>query len=190
MPQQLAGIQCTNDDGDTFIVVIGLDLSRSTLARQIGVTNILFYVFHDDKYVVEHYTSHSFGRFDETVGTDAFRQETKKLVTKVIIDEFKSVKVRIDVDGICNIDTLLVPEKVQRKVLCLADNCTLSIQGKTFEGAEGQKEYVREQTDSSQPILDRCQRFPCFDAEDWREVDKAHRLDCKSSGERHLGLLQ
>lgn len=193
LPQQLAGIRCTNDDGDTFIVVIGLDLSRSTLARQIGATNILFYVFHDDKYVVEHYTSHSFGRFDETVGTDAFRQETKKLVTKVIIDEFKSVKVRIDVEGICNIDTLLVPEKVQRKVLCLADNCTLSIQGKTFEGAEGLKEYVREQTDSSQPyILDRCQRFPCFDAEDYANEYRFYRnfLVCRDKQEANRKAKQ
>ena len=176
LPQQLAGVQYTNDDGEDYYLVIGLDLSRSTLARQLGATNILFYVFHDDKFVVEHYTSHLFGRFDETVGTEAFRQETKKLVMKIVSDDCKTIKKRIEEDGISNADPLLVPEIVQRKVLCLPDNCTLSILGQTFEGAEGLKDYVREQTDSSQPyILDRCQRFPCFDAEDYANEFRFYR---------------
>ena len=98
LPQQLAGVQYTNDDGEDYYIVIGLDLSRSTLARQLGATNILFYVFHDDKFVVEHYTSHLFGRFDETVGTEAFRQETMKLVMKIISDDCKTIKKRIEED--------------------------------------------------------------------------------------------
>lgn len=176
LPQQLAGVQYTNDDGEDYYLVIGLDLSRSTLARQLGVTNILFYVFHDDKFVVEHYTSHLFGRFDETVCTEDFRQETKKLVMKIISDDCKTTRKRIEEDGISNADPLLVPEIVQRKVLCLPDNCTLSILGQTFEGAEGLKDYIREQTDSSQPyILDRCQRFPCFDAEDYANEFRFYR---------------
>lgn len=186
LPQELTGVQCTNDDGDDFYIVIVLDLSRSTLARQLGATNILFYVFHDEKFVIEHYTLHSFVRFDETVGTDAFRQETENLVAKFISDDFKSVKRRIEAEGISNIDPLLVPENVQRKVLRLTDNCTLSIFGQVFEGVEGLKDYIREQTDSSRPyILDRCQLFPCFDAEDYANEYRFYRnfLVCRDKQE-------
>lgn len=176
LPQQLAGVQYTNDDGEDYYIIIGLDLSRSTLARQLGATKILFYVFYDDKFIVEHYSSHLFGRFDESVNTEAFRQETKKLVVKIISDDCKTIKKRIEEEGISNIDPLLIPKNVQRKVLRLADNCTLSILGQTFEGAEGLKDYVREQTDSSQPyILDRCQLFPCFDAEDYANEYRFYR---------------
>lgn len=195
LPQQLAGVQYTNGDGEDFYIVIGLDLSRSTLARQLGATIVLFYVFHDDKFAVEHYTSHFFCRFDDTVGSEAFRQETKELVMKIICDDCKMIKKRIEEEGISNVDLLLVPEIVQRKVLCLPDNCTLSILGQTFEGVEGLKDYVREQTDSSQPyILDCCQRFPCFDAEDYANECRFYRnfLVChdKREAERRSNQME
>ena len=166
LPHQLAVVQYTNDAGEDYYIVIGLDLPRSMLARRLGATIILFYVYYGDKFVVDHYTSHWFGRFYETVGTEAFRQETEKKVTEIISDDCKTIKKRIEKEGISNIN----------QVLCLPDNCTLSIHGQTFEGAEGLKDYVREQTDSSQPyIVDRCQRFPCFDSEDYANEYRFYR---------------
>lgn len=137
--------------------------------------------------MLEHYTSvNSFSRFDDMVSTDSFQKETQAKVEKVINDEFKSVKKCIEDDGICNVDPLLVPEAVQHKLLRLADNCSLSILGHVFEGAEGLKDYVREQSDSSRPyILDRCQRFPCFDAEDYANEYRFYRnfLVCRDKQE-------
>ena len=194
IPQQLAGVQCTNDDGEEFLLVICFDLSRSMLARQLEELDFLFYVFYNDKYVMEHYVSlNSFDRFDNIVASDSFLEETKKMVMENISDEFKSVKKRIESEGISNIDSLLVPREVQRKVLCLADNCTLSILGQVFEGVEGLKDYVKEQTDSSTPyILDRCRLFPCFDAEDYATEYRFYRnfLICKDKQEADNKVMQ
>ena len=58
---------------------------------------------------------------------------------------------------------------------------------------EGLKEYVREQTDSSQPyILDRCQRFPCFDAEDYANEYRFYRnfLVCRDKQEANRKAKQ
>lgn len=186
LPHQLAVVQYTNDAGEDYYIVIGHDLPRSMLARRLGATIILFYVFYGEKFIVEHYTSHWFGRFYETVGTEAFRQETEKMVMDIISDDCKTIKKRIEDEGISIIDPVLAPKNVQGKVLCLPDNCTLSLLGQTFEGADGLKDYVREQTDNSQPyIIDRCQRFPCFDSEDYASEYRFYRnfLICQDKQE-------
>ena len=62
----------------------------------------------------------------------------------------------------------------------------VSILGVVFEGIDSILDYVCNQTDNSQPyIVSCCERFPCFDDEDYATESRYYRnyLFCRSKQE-------
>ena len=187
MPQPLAYVECKNDDGEEFVLAILVDLSRGSLERLMRATVLQFCVLYEDLFVVDIYQSaHVFSSFASVVNTDAFRQETEEQVALVIGDGFQSVKKRIESEGIRMANPFIVPSKVQLQTIRLMDTCTLSVAGEVFEGIEGLMDYLCSQNENSRPyILNRSERFPCFDAEDYATEHRFYRnfLICKDKHE-------
>ena len=127
-----------------------------------------------------------FGSFADTVSSEEFRKETEKHMKQLAADEGRGMKTLICDMGTCAILSLIVPDKVQMDLRRIPWGCTLSIGGVFFEGIEALMDYWRNQTDNSQPyIIDLCQLFPCFDAEDYATERRFYRnfLICHSKQE-------
>ena len=187
LPQPLAGVQLDTADGEELVLGIVLNQSRDAMARRMGATLLLFMVGHGDKYVTDMiHAGHVFSRFDRVVAMDEFRKEVEQSVADVIKDDGSSVRKRIEKEGISTTDPLMIPSKIQQQVIRVTDNCTLSVGGHVFEGIEGLKGYLREQTDKSRPyLLIRHERFPCFDAYDYANEHRFYIniLICKDKQE-------
>ena len=101
-------------------------------------------------------------------------------------DDLMALKQLRACEGSSVLVQVVVPKKSQHEVLKLMDFCMLSIRGHVFAGIEGLMKYWHEQTESSEPyILDRCQRFPCFYAEDFVNEHRFYRnfLICNNKKE-------
>lgn len=117
---------------------------------------------------------------------DEFKKETKKHIGELTTDDGCGTKTRIRNLGTYSIQSLKVPDKVQMDLRKIPSDCTLSICGLVFDGIDEIIDYWRNQTDNSQPyIIERCQRFPCFDAEDYATERRFFRnfLICHSKEE-------
>ena len=176
VPQVLAQREWTNSQGDEFEFAIILDMAESKWGKKHGLTSLQFFTCYDEKFVISNYLLRSFGSFAKNVDSDEFRADTKKYIEWVICDEGEKMKKNITDDGICAIRSFIVPEKAQMKLMRLPLGCTISVGGVAFDGIEAIRAYMRNQTDSSQPyIVDKCELFPCFDAEDYAHENRFYR---------------
>lgn len=186
VPQPLAEESWTNSRREEFTVVIMLNLPQSEFGRQLGRTILQLYTVYDDKYVIDNYMAGLFDFFADTIPTEKFRKETERRIEELTAGDGRGMKIRIDDMGICAIQSLIVPDKVQMDLRRIPWGCTLSIGGVVFEGIEALMDYWRNQTDDSQPyIIDRSRLFPCFDAEDYATERRFYRnfLICHSKQE-------
>ena len=176
VPQVLAQGEWTNSQGDEFVFIIVLDLAQSEWGKKHGLTSLQFFTCYDEKYVINNYLLRSFGSFTKNVDSDEFRADTKKYIEWVICDEGEKMKKNITDDGICAIRSFIVPEKAQMKLMRLPLDCTLSVGNVALNGFDSIRAYMRNQTESSQPyIVDKCELFPCFDAEDYANENRFYR---------------
>lgn len=168
VPQPLAEGTWSNSKGDEFNVIIMLSPSQSTIGRQMGMTSLQLYTVYNGKFVIDHYKAGMFGSFADTVSSEEFKIETEKFIGRLTTDDGNGMKTRISNLGTCAIPSLIVPDKVQMDLRQIPSDCTLTICGVVLEGIDSIKDYWRNQTDSSQPyIIERSQRFPCFDSSDY-----------------------
>lgn len=191
LPQVLADGEWTNNEGEEFGMSIVLDKSVTALGRLMGMTSLDFYTFFDGKFVKDIYMAGRFGHFAETVASEEFLKETEKFIGKLTADDGNEMKTRIRNQGTFAIQSFIVPETIQMRTLQLPKVCTLSVGGTVFEEVDAIKEYVRTQTDSSRPyIIERSQRFPCFDASDYAYENRYYRnfLICSSKQEADMKL--
>jgi hypothetical protein len=168
VPQLLAEETWSNNKGEEFGVVIILSQSLSTISRHMGMMSLQFYTACDGKFVIDNYMSGLFGSFSDTVSSEEFRVETEKFIKRLTDSNGGGMKIRISNLGTCAIQSLIVPNNVLIELRQIPKDCTLLVDGVVFEGIDAIKEYWRIQTDSSQPyIIERSQRFPCFDSSDY-----------------------
>lgn len=186
LPQVLAEDEWINDNGNVFDVAIVLNLSQTDTGRQMGLTSLEFYTMYDGKLVSDNYIAGLFGPFADTVSSPEFRKETERFIERLTVNNGWAMKTRISKLGTYAIQSFIVPEDTQMKVLTLSKNCTLTVGGMVFEGVDEIQNYVYTQTESSQPyIIERSQRFPCFDYEDYANENRYFRnfLICRSMQE-------
>ena len=168
VPQPLAEETWNNSKGEEFGLVITLSLSQTTIGKQMGMTSLQLYTIYNGKFVMDYYMTGMFGSFADAVSSERFRTETEKFIGRLTDDDGSGMKTRISNLGTCAIQSLIVPDKVQMELRQIPSECTLSVLGVVFEGIDAIKDYWRNQTDSSQPyIIERSQRFPCFDSSDY-----------------------
>lgn len=176
VPQVLAQGEWCNSQGEEFVFVIMLDLVQSEFGKQLGWTCLKLFTFYDEKYMIDNYLAGILGPFSKNVASDEFRTETLKYIERVTCDDGKKIKRNISDDGISAIRSFIVPEKLQMKLLRLPLDCIISIGDATFDGIDAIRAYMRNQTNSSRPyIVDRCELFPCFDAEDYANENRFYR---------------
>lgn len=186
LPQVLAEGEWINDNGNVFDVAIVLILSQTDTGRQMGLTSLEFYTMYDGKLVSDNYIAGLFNPFVDTVSSPEFRKETERFIERLTVNNGWAMKTRISKLGTYAIQSFIVPEDTQMKVLTLSKNCTLTVGGMVFEGVDEIQNYVYTQTESSQPyIIERSQRFPCFDYEDFANENRYFRnfLFCCSKEE-------
>ena len=186
VPQLLAKEIWCNDKGEEFSLVIMLGLSQSAIGKQLGWTSLQLYTVYDGKFVIDNYMAGMFGSFADTVSSEEFRTETEDHIRKLTAGDGSWMKTRISKLGTYAIQSMIVPDNVQMELRQIPSDCTLSIRGMVFEGIDAIMDYWRNQTDNSQPyIIACCQRFPCFDAEDYATERRFYRnfLFCHSKQE-------
>ncbi len=186
VPHPLAEELWTNSQGEEFTVIIMLNLPQSEFGRQLGRTILQLYTVYDDNYVVNNYMAGLFDFFADTVTSEKFRKETERRMEELTADDGRGMKIRIGDMGICAIQSLIVPDKLQMDLRRIPWDCTISIGGVVFKGIEALMDYWRNQKDNSQPyIIDRSRLFPCFDAEDYATERRFYRnfLICHSKQE-------
>lgn len=186
LPQPLAEMGWSNSKGEEFGLLIMLDLSQSTLCRQLGITSLQLYTIYDGKFVIDNYRAGLFSPFASTVSSEGFRTQTEKYIRKMMADDGNGLKKRICRLGTYAIQSLTVPDNVQMVLRQIPSTCTLTICGVVFDGIDDILDYWRNQTDNSHPyIIDRSQRFPCFDSEDYATERRFYRnfLICHSKQE-------
>ena len=186
LPQLLAEATWTTDKGEEVAFAIILELSRSDIGRQLGKTSLLLFTEYDGKFLIDNFRSGTFGYFAETVLSQEFRTEAEQLIEGLTANDGNRLFTSIANKGICAVESLIVPEKVQMDIRRLPAVCTLSVYGAVFEGIDGIMDYVHKQTNSSQPyIVEHGQRFPCFDSEDYANERRFYRnfLICHSKQE-------
>ncbi len=192
LPQILAEDVWTNSLGDEFAIAIVLNLSETDIGKQLGMTSLEFLTIYDGKYVTNNYMVGMFGPFAETVASDEFRKETEKFIGKLTADDGSGMKNRIRKLGTYAIQSFIIPETVQMSLLQLPSDCTLSVSGVVFKGVDAILDYVRTQTDSARPyIIERSQRFPCFDSSDYAYENRYYRnfLICQSKQEADIKVV-
>ena len=186
LPQVLAESEWINDNKNVFDVAIVLNLSKTDTGRQMGQTSLEFYTMYDGKLVSDNYIAGLFSPFTDTVSSPEFRNETERFVNRLTADDGWGMITRISEMGTFAIQSFIVPENTQMKVLTLPKDCSLSVGGMVFEGIDEIQNYVYTQTESSQPyIIERSQLFPCFDYEDFANENRYFRnfLICRSMQE-------
>ena len=168
VPQPLAEGVWNNSKGEEFGLVIMLDLAQSAIGKKMGKTSLQLYTVYDGKFVIDYYMAGMFGSFADAVASGEFRKETENFIERLVAGDGSGMKTRISKLGTCDIISLIVPDSVQMDLRQIPSICTLSICGVVFEGIDAIKDYWRNQTDGSKPyIIERSQRFPCFDASDY-----------------------
>lgn len=168
VPQPLAEEVWSNSKGEKFGLTIMLGLSQSTIGRQFGMISLQLYTVYNGKFVMDYYMAGMYGSFADSISSEKFRIETEKFISRLTDNDGSGMKTRISSLGTYAIQSLIVPDKVQMDLRQIPSDCTLSICGVVFEGIDAIKDYWRNQTDSSQPyIIERSQRFPCFDSSDY-----------------------
>ena len=186
IPQVLAESEWFNSEGDAFDVAIVLNLPQTDMGSQMGMTSLEFYTIYDGKLVSDNYIAGLFNPFVDTVSSPEFRKETERFIERLSVNNGWAMKTRISKLGIYAIQSFIVPEDIQMKVLTLPKDCTLSVGGMVFEGVDEIQNYVFTQTESSQPyIIERSHLFPCFDYEDFANENRYFRnfLICRSMQE-------
>lgn len=189
LPQVLSEGNWVNSMGDEFEVAIVLNQSQTDLGRQMGLTSLEFYTVYDGKLVTDNYIAGMFSPFADIVSSPEFRSETERFIGRLTTGDGGAMKTRITKLGIVAIQSFIVPEIVQLNILSLPVGCTLSVGGMVFEGIEGIMDYVRTQTEGSSPyIVERSQRFPCFDSSDYAYENRYFRnfLICHSKQEADI----
>ena len=167
-PQPLAEEAWRNSKGEEFGLVIMLGLSQSAIGKQLGWTLLQLYTVYDGRFVIDNYLAGMFGSFAATISSEEFRTETETFIGRLMAGDGSEMKTRISNMGTCAIQSLIVPNNVQMELRQIPSECILSIYGVVFEGIDAIKDYWRDQMDSSQPyIIERSQRFPCFDSSDY-----------------------
>lgn len=185
-PQVLAEGEWINSKGNVFDVAIVLNLSQTDTGRQMGLTSLEFYTMYDGKLVSDNYIAGLFNPFVDTVSSPEFRNETERFVNRLTTNDGWGMITRISEMGTFAIQSLSIPEDTQMKTMTLPKWCTLTVGGMVFEGIDEILNYVYTQTESSQPyIIERSQRFPCFDYEDFANENRYFRnfLFCCSKEE-------
>lgn len=198
LPQPLAQMGWSNSKGEEFGLIIMLDLSQSTVGRKLGMSSLQIYTVYDGKFVIDNYMAGFFSPFAKTVSSEKFRTQTEKYVRKLMADDGNGLKKRICKFGTYAIQSLTVPDNVQMVLRQIPSDCTLTICDVVFDGIDAILDYWRNQTDDSHPyIIDRSQRFPCFDSEDYATERRFYRnfLICHSKQEadkkiKDMKLLQ
>lgn len=191
LPQVLVEFVWANSLGEEFTVAIVLNMSHTDIGKQLGMTSLDFYTFYDGKYMIDYYMAGLSSTFAETVASEEFRKETEIFIANLTAGDGKGMKKRIQELGTLAIQSFVIPETIQMSLYQLPSDCAISVGGVILEGVDAILDYVRTQTDSAKPfIIERSQRFPCFDASDYAYEKRYYRnfLICHSKQEADMKI--